>query len=107
MNNTPVNNSPYKGLQPYTERDRNFFFGRERDQEIITSNLFASSLTVFYGASGVGKSSVLLAGVVPTLRETPRVAVAVFRDWQDTSFERALKLKVLEAINAGPQSAID
>ncbi len=56
---------PYKGLQPYTEEDRDYFFGRERDQEIIASNLFAASLTVLYGASGVGKSSVLRAGVVP------------------------------------------
>ncbi len=105
MSNVIAHKSPYKGLQPYTERDRNFFFGRERDQEVITSNLFGSSLTVFYGASGVGKSSVLLAGVVPILRETSRVAVAVFREWQDTSFETALKLKVLEAI--GSKHAID
>ncbi|HWS54244.1 MAG TPA: tetratricopeptide repeat protein [Pyrinomonadaceae bacterium] len=89
---------PYRGLQPYTERDRKYFFGRERDREIIISNLFASSLTVFYGASGVGKSSVLLAGVVPELKTTPRLAVVVFRDWQDAAFEAGLRAEVLRAV---------
>ena len=71
---------PYVGLQPYTEADIDYFFGRERDQRIIAANLGAARLTILYGASGVGKSSVLLAGVVPSLRARPRTAVAVVRD---------------------------
>ncbi len=59
---------PYVGLQPYTDAERDYFFGRERDQRVISSNLYAASLTILYGESGVGKSSVLLAGVVPYLR---------------------------------------
>ncbi len=89
---------PYKGLAPYTQRDRNYFFGRERDQEIIISNLYASHLTVLYGASGVGKSSVLLAGVVPSLHMEARIAVVVFRSWQSASFIQALKNDVLEVV---------
>lgn len=89
---------PYKGLQPYTEADRAFFFGRERDSEIIASNLYAAPLTVLYGESGVGKSSVLLAGVVPLLRQTPNVAVVVFRRWQDAQFLSMLKAEVLRAV---------
>ncbi len=54
---------PYVGLQPFEEADREFFFGRERDQRIIISNLLTSPLTILYGSSGVGKSSVLMAGV--------------------------------------------
>jgi len=75
---------PYIGLRPYTDSDDDCarFFGREQEQEIIIANLYATSLTVFYGASGVGKSSVLLAGVVPKLRQTPRFACVVFRTWQ-------------------------
>src|SRR3954451_13081863 len=92
----PVDFCPYKGLQPYTEADRPYFFGRERDREIIISNLYAAPLTVLYGASGVGKSSVLLAGVVPQLKETPRIAVSVFRSWQGNILQ-ALKDKTLSA----------
>src|SRR5881398_2146176 len=77
---------PYKGLQPYEEQDRKYFLGRERDTELIISNLYAAPLTVLYGASGVGKSSVLLAGVLPQLKNEQKVAVVVFRHWQSKDF---------------------
>lgn len=91
---------PYKGLQPYTEADRRYFFGRTRDEGIIISNLYASSVTVFYGASGVGKSSVLLAGAVPRLRQEPRDAVVVvFNTWQSEDFLSALKNEIAKQAN--------
>ena len=100
---------PYKGLQPYVAADRPFFFGRERDQEIIISNLYATRLTVLYGASGVGKSSVLLAGIVPELSKKPRVAVVAFRNWQGENFLTNLKNDVLAAVrqSSGKQPAVD
>ncbi len=103
----PTNFCPYKGLQPYTEADRAYFFGRERDQEIIASNLYAASLTILYGASGVGKSSVLLAGVVPQLRREPRLAVVVFRQWQDAGFATMLKREILRAVTEKTGKAVD
>ncbi|MDJ0746170.1 MAG: AAA family ATPase [Xenococcaceae cyanobacterium MO_167.B27] len=64
--------SPYKGLIAYSEEDRLFFFGREQDREKITDELKARRLTVLYGASGVGKSSVLRAGVAYHLRQAAK-----------------------------------
>ena len=60
--------SPYKGLAAFAERDHLFFFGRERDSEVVAANLMASRLTVLYGPSGVGKSSLLRAGVAQRLQ---------------------------------------
>lgn len=86
---------PYKGLAAYEddERDADLFFGREREREIVTANLVASRLTVLYGASGVGKSSLLRAGVAHGLRLAareserrhgdPEHAVVVFGAWSD------------------------
>jgi tetratricopeptide (TPR) repeat protein len=74
--------SPYKGLLPYSERDAPFFFGREEETVIISANLFASPLTLLYGASGVGKSSVLHAGVAHQLRMRDDLLVVVFSTWQ-------------------------
>ena len=48
--------SPYQGLAPYDEGDAAFFFGRDRERDLITANLMASRLTVLYGVSGVGKT---------------------------------------------------
>jgi len=77
---------PYVGLVPYTEDEARFFFGRENDQRVIISNLFASRLTILYGSSGVGKSSVLRAGVIRELRDRaeaePDIAVVYLNDWK-------------------------
>lgn len=93
--------NPYVGLVPFGEADTAWFFGRDRERRIVGANLRASRLTLVYGASGVGKSSVLLAAVVPDLRavaaedraarerapaESPepvRFAVTVFSAWRD------------------------
>ena len=78
--------SPYKGLASFEDSDvdARFFFGRAREQEIITANLTAARLTLLYGSSGVGKSSVLRAGVVRRLRTLAGpLAVVVFDRWRD------------------------
>lgn len=74
---------PYKGLLPYTEEDREYFFGREDDRETIVANALTASLTLLYGPSGVGKSSVLMAGVRPDLEALAGTTVVVFRDWRE------------------------
>lgn len=72
---------PYKGLLPYAEEDAEYFFGRSTERRIITANLRASRLTVLYGESGVGKSSVLNAGVAYDLRDDPDYVAVFFRSW--------------------------
>ncbi|HEU0337515.1 MAG TPA: AAA family ATPase, partial [Gaiellaceae bacterium] len=76
--------SPYKGLAPFGDSDLDalLFFGRERDCEIVVANLIAARLTVLYGPSGVGKSSLLRAGVARALRElSEEPLVVVFSAW--------------------------
>ena len=46
MSSEPSSVSPYKGLMPYTKDDAAYFFGRERERELITANLMASRLTL-------------------------------------------------------------
>jgi WD40 repeat protein len=101
--------SPYKGLTPFedSELDVLFFFGRERERELVEANLMASRLTVLYGETGVGKSSVLRAGVAHHLRSMarrnleergePGLAVVVFDSWQDDPV-KALRSAVAEAV---------
>lgn len=98
---------PYKGLEPYQERDFEVFFGRTLDSRVIFTNLIGKRLTILYGPTGVGKSSVLRAGVVHQLHsliseskergETPDYAVVHFDAWRDDPFV-ALKLKIEEAL---------
>src|SRR5262245_60894963 len=83
---------PYKGLVPYTEDDFPYFFGREQQRRTVAANLKASPITTLYGSSGVGKSSLLAAGVVHDLTQTARRSAkergrighmpVLFRKWQ-------------------------
>jgi WD40 repeat protein len=78
--------SPYKGLNAFDDSDLDalLFFGRERECEIVVANLIASRLTVLYGPSGVGKSSLLRAAVARKLRELPEEPlVIVFSRWSE------------------------
>jgi WD40 repeat protein len=68
--------TPYVGLTPFTESDAPFFFGREKERRIISANLLASRLTLLYGASGVGKSSIIRAGVQRDFRVRAEKALA-------------------------------
>ena len=72
--------SPLKGLAPFDDSDADalFFFGRDWETEVVAANVLASRLTVLYGPSGVGKSSLLRAGLVRAVRHfgDPSPAVA-------------------------------
>jgi hypothetical protein len=56
---------PYVGLEPF--RDRTYFFGRDRDIQSLASQVLATSLVLVMGASGSGKSSLVMGGVLPAL----------------------------------------
>jgi WD40 repeat protein len=91
--------SPFKGLSAFedSELDALLFFGREREREIVVANLIASRLTVLYGPSGVGKSSLLRAAVARSLRGLPEdPLVVVFSSWSDDP-NRGLAEAVKEA----------
>ena len=81
---------PYKGLASFDDEpvDALLFFGREREREIIVANLLASRLTVLYGPTGVGKSSLLKAGVAQRLRTFADSSVAIFSSWGEDPTEQ-------------------
>jgi WD40 repeat protein len=56
---------PYVGLSAFQPEDAEWFFGRERLVEQLLDRLSQRRFVVVFGASGVGKSSVLRAGLLP------------------------------------------
>ena len=89
--------SPFQGLGFYTEADAKWFFGRSAERKIILAHLRTARLTLLYAESGVGKSSLLRAGVAARLRElaarridtrgAPRFVPIVFSAWKDDPVE--------------------
>jgi len=61
--------TPFIGLEPFDIEHAPYFFGRARDRELIAANLQTYRLSILYGPSGVGKTSVLNAGVLTDLQE--------------------------------------
>ena len=64
---TPVE-SPYKGLRAFGEADAADFYGREALVGELVRALVDHRLVAVVGPSGIGKSSVVKAGLVPSLR---------------------------------------
>lgn len=60
---------PYKFLEPYTATDKKIFFGRDSEITDVLSTILGQRLLVIYGQAGVGKTSLVEAGVIPRLIE--------------------------------------
>ena len=67
---TPVVDArqPWLGLASFTEETRAYFHGREDEIAELARRVQRKLLTVLFGKSGLGKTSILRAGVVPRLR---------------------------------------
>lgn len=59
-------NNPWKGLNFYTEGE--ILYGRNAEIQSLSQYIFNNKQTVLYGRSGIGKSSILNAGIFPKAR---------------------------------------
>lgn len=74
---------PYRGLFAFREEDAKFFFGREEFTEQLLELVKEQPLVAVVGSSGSGKSSVVFAGLVATLRQEGNWTIEDFRPGQD------------------------
>lgn len=80
LEQAPLVVRPYKLLDYFGPDDLDIYFARERESLLLTSLIHGHRLTILYGASGTGKTSLLLAGVLPRLQATdPGYAVIYVR----------------------------
>jgi uncharacterized protein YjbI with pentapeptide repeats len=71
--------NPYPGAAPFQDRyeDRVIFFGRDRDIARLSGLILSEPHVVLYSRSGLGKSSLINAGVLPKLRSSGCFPVVV------------------------------
>jgi WD40 repeat protein len=75
--------NPWPGLVSFREEERDFFFGREEETEAVLRLLLRERLAVLFGKSGLGKTSLLRAGVFPRLRGQGILPVYIRLDYKD------------------------
>src|SRR5690348_15783555 len=70
--------SPLRGLDPFGEAERDVWQGREAERDelarMVTADGFRAGL--LYGETGVGKTSLVRAGLIPHLRDHGIVSLA-------------------------------
>ncbi|HEY6344187.1 MAG TPA: hypothetical protein VIY49_22065 [Bryobacteraceae bacterium] len=102
---TDINSDRYRGPRYFedTPEDRRVFFGRSEETESVAQQVLASRLLVLFGKSGLGKTSLLLAGLFPRLRAENYLPIRI----RLSSSESPLDLVVETARSVSAQWGID
>src|SRR4029078_11251864 len=76
--------SPLRGLDPFGEAERDVWQGREVERDEIAKLVSADGFRagLLFGEPGVGKTSLVRAGLIPYLRDHGIVALACEELWQ-------------------------
>lgn len=99
--------TPLRGLGFFSESERDVLFGRDQEREeltrLVTSEGFRAGL--IYGESGVGKTSLLRAGLIPHLRDHGVVALLCEDVLQpEESFAYSMGIATQQARHDGEQA---
>lgn len=102
--------NPWHGLQSYQEGD--ILYGRNSDIRELAQQVLSSECTLLFGKSGIGKSSILNAGVIPAARRNGYVPVLIrlSHNGSDNDYGKQIKnavKRVLVSRGAGKFSESD
>ena len=64
---TPALVNPFPGLRPFMQEEADLFFGRDRQSDELVRRLARKRFLAVVGTSGSGKSSLVRAGLLPSL----------------------------------------
>jgi len=85
--------NPWLGLASFTEETREYFYGRDDEVAELARRVQRKLLTVLFGQSGLGKTSILRAGLVPRLRSQGYCPIYVRIDYSRDAPEPAEQIK--------------
>ena len=73
--------NPWPGLAAFEEEAQDYFHGREGEAEELVRRVIDAQVIVLFGKSGLGKTSLLKAGLFPRLRAKHFLPVYVRLDF--------------------------
>ncbi len=80
---TKRNASRYPGIRSFERSEQHLFFGRARETQALYEAVKVKPLTVLFSQYGIGKTSLLNAGLVPMLEQNGYLPIVI--RLQDTS----------------------
>ena len=99
----------YPGTQSFSSSQRDIFFGRDADIDKLTEMLELERMILVYAKSGIGKTSLINAGVLPNLKEKGNYTFQSIRygSWtRNSDTLDKLKQKTLSKLHE-PQNYLD
>lgn len=90
---------PYVGLRPFGPEERDLFYGRDADAQFLVDKILTARITLLYAPSGIGKSSLLRASVIPSL-ERDDCRVLYFDSWAGAEPAWELKKALSEIVKS-------
>lgn len=91
--------SPFKFLDAYQKEDVAVFFGREQETAQLYNAVFASHLTLLYGASGTGKTSLVNCGLANKFYDTDWLPLYIRRG---NNINDSLRTAIQGALRSAP-----
>jgi hypothetical protein len=89
--------NPFKGAKSYEEKDSLGFYGRNEEMSKLFQLIRLNVLSIFYSQSGIGKSSLLKAGLMPTLRHNDYLPIYIRPNYGD--YDLDLKSFIINQIS--------
>ncbi len=93
LTSTVDREQPWLGLDSFSEQTRAFFYGRDDEIAELARRVQRKTLTILFGQSGLGKTSILRAGIVPRLRPQGYCPVYVRIDYAEQAPDPAEQIK--------------
>ena len=90
--------NPWKGLDSYSILDNSIFYGRSKETSKLIETIINNRFTILYGPSGVGKSSLLNAGIRPKLAEGQYFVIDVSMRLLDLKQERSVASQIIARV---------
>src|SRR5215213_4630600 len=106
-----IRRNPFPGLRPFDEAEAHLFFGREQEIVALLGRMMRQHFLAVLGSSGCGKSSLIKAGLIPSLKYEqlddgdPAWRIAVTRAGDDLFKQLALALTRADALRKGRERA--
>ena len=100
--------NPWPGPEAFRREDAKFFFGRDRARDALTRLVLQSRMVLLYGRSGLGKTSLLRAGVFPRLEDARTLPIHIrlqFGASLETGVPPDLPLQIKAAVEAAASRA--